>query len=114
MALLNLQIFALAPEHTQPLSPTRQFEVFEEFTGAVIPLLEPTCRDTTPSTVVLGCAVTPYEGGALITVVCMAASADTATDEVARPLEAVMDDGLDFFEDWTLHAGEVRVTCADN
>lgn len=114
MALLTVEIFALAPENTQPLSPTHQFEVCEEFTSAVTTLLEPPGRDRTPSTVVLGCAVTPYEGGALITAVCLAASADTATDEVARPLEAAIDDGPDLFEDWALHAGEVRVTCADN
>lgn len=112
MALLSLEIFATASDHVPPLSFACQFELFEEFTGALAPLLAHPTTDTEP--VVLSSTVTPYEIGALITAVCLARSADTAMEAIARPLETVMHRRPAFFEGWSLHAGDTRVTCGDN
>lgn len=109
MAVLNVQVFALAPETAKPLTPEQQYQVFTSFTDGLSGLL-----GHAGPVFVMSRDVTPYDTGALVQVLCLADSGDTVTDTVAEHLSAAMAGDPEFFESWELAAGEIYVASSDN
>ncbi|PSK89948.1 hypothetical protein CLV63_12452 [Murinocardiopsis flavida] len=110
MAVLTVEIFAHAPEDTDP--DTFPPDAFIETTlrDAIAPLTG-TPESALP---VLTCAITPYGGAAMVEALCVGPSGEEATDVIAARLEAAMQDTPDAFEGWHLHAGCTHVHMSDN
>lgn len=109
MAVLTVEVFALAPDATTPLDQNQQYTVLTRFADAV----------TVPTTrcgpvVVLSSDVDTYDSGALVNALCVAASGEEAADVLAARLATAMAADTEFFARWELAAGRTSVLCSDN
>ncbi|WP_160050825.1 hypothetical protein [Nocardiopsis sp. FR4] len=109
MAVLTVEVFALAPDTAAPLNQSQQYDLFTRFTDAITVL-------TTPygPVVVMGSAVDTYDNGALVHALCVATSGEEATETVAAHLETAMAADTETFARWELAAGRTSVLCSDN
>lgn len=112
MALLTVEVFALATDSTRPLTAEQQFHVHACFTDALARLNE----HTTPEVRLLSWEVTPYGTGAVIHLLSLAPCAEQLTDAVAQHLatEMATDTTSTLFAGWELAAGHTLVLCGDN
>ena len=110
MAVLLVEIFAHAPEDTDPRTLPEQGWVADQFGRALAPLIN------NPAAILplLGYVVTPYEGAAMVEAQCVTGSGTEAMDVIAARLEAAMHDHPNTFTGWHLQAGLTRVQMSDN
>jgi hypothetical protein len=109
VALLTVEVFALAPDPVPVLDQNQQFDVFVRLTDALTAL---TARRE--SVLVMGSSVDTYDNGALVHVLCLAPCGDVAADAVAEHLEIAMTTDTKLFDRWSLAAGRTSVLCSDN
>ncbi|MFE6385288.1 hypothetical protein [Nocardiopsis dassonvillei] len=111
MAVLTVEVFALAPDATTPLDQNKQYAVLTRFTDA---MTAPAPFTRCGAVVVMSSEVDTYDSGALVNALCVAASGEEATDALAERLATAMTADTEFFARWKLAAGRTSVLCSDN
>ncbi|GAA3745263.1 hypothetical protein HDA32_005133 [Spinactinospora alkalitolerans] len=110
MAVLTVEIFAHAPEDTDPATLPEHDWIAARFRHALAPL----ACDPAGALPLIGYAITPYAGAAMVEAQCVTGSGTEAMDVIAARLEAAMQDHPDAFGGWHLHAGLTHIHMSDN
>ncbi|KIH97602.1 hypothetical protein LP52_17945 [Streptomonospora alba] len=110
MAVLTVEVFALADEDATPLTQPQQYGVSKRLAPAMAPLRRRCGTDL----VVLSCTLTPYDDGVFVHALCVAPSASTATEAIAHELSVAMAAEPAFFDTWALYTGQTCIHSSDN
>jgi len=109
MAVLTVELFAFADDTTTPLTAAQQEDIGQRFTDAIAPL-----RTSGDGLVVVDATLIPFESGVTIHALCLACSADAASEAIAHELSLAMAAERVFFADWGLYAGPTCIHAGNN